>query len=617
VLTYSRLFDHIVDTVKALNKMGIGRGDRVAIVLPNGPEAATAFLAVACCATCAPLNPGYKLAEFKFYLSDLDAKSVITLAGLDSPVVRAAQNLGIPIIELIPDAEAGAGVFSLKTADTDDTNEDGFSQPKDEALVLHTSGTTARPKMVPLTHENLCASALSIAASLELDSSDRCLNVMPLFHIHGLVGALLASFVAGSSIVCTRGFDADNFISHLDEFCPTWYTGVPTMHQEALSQAREHIKTFENSSLRFIRSCSAALPPKVMSEMEDVFGVPVIEAYGMTEASHQISVNPLPPSERKPGSVGVANGPEVAIMDEAGNILKAGLTGEIVIRGGCVTQGYHNNPAANEDAFSSGYFRTGDEGHIDTDGYIFITGRIKEMINRGGEKIAPREVDEVLLKHAAVIEVVAFAVPHEKLGEEVAAVVVLAKGMEVTEDDIRSHAREFLADFKVPVRVLIVDSIPKGPTGKTRRIGLADKFKELLESEYEAPRTFLEGALAGIWEQVLGVVRIGINDNFFLSGGDSLQATRVTSRIRSVLGANLPLTTIFSSPTIAALSLIVLSEQAHAAGDKVVTRMLAELEAMSEEEAKRLALGKMDGATSTLYPKGRVKEVQKNAESSA
>jgi acyl-CoA synthetase (AMP-forming)/AMP-acid ligase II len=291
--------------------------------------------------------------------------------------------------------------------------------------VLHTSGTTSRPKQVPLTNANLCHSACNIRRALELTANDRCLNVMPLFHIHGLAAAVLASLASGASIVCTPGFYAPRFFEWVAEFQPTWYTAVPTMHQAILARAGGETRP---SSLRFIRSCSAALPPQVMAELERFFSVPVIESYGMTEAAHQMASNPLPPEKRKPGSVGRAAGPEVAIMDDAGRLATAGETGEIVIRGPNVMAGYAGNPAANESAFRGGWFRTGDQGRLDEEGYLYISGRTKEIINRGGEKISPREIDEALLEHPAVKESAVVASPDETRGEIVKAFVILAPG---------------------------------------------------------------------------------------------------------------------------------------------------------------------------------------------
>ncbi len=484
-LAYGPLRAQVSETVAALNARGIGRRDRVAIVLPNGPEMAVAFLAVAAGAATAPLNPAYRAAEFRFYLTDLRAKALIVEAGSDSPAVEAAGALGVPIIGLAPRRDSAAGLFDLEAgsaADGGAAAAPGPAAPDDVALVLHTSGTTSRPKIVPLTQGNLCASARNIRATLALTEADRCLNVMPLFHIHGLVAAVLASLGAGAGVFCTPGFNGLRFFAWMEEADPTWYTAVPTMHQAILARAGRNREIVAKSRIRLVRSSSASLPPQVMADLEETFGAAVIESYGMTEAAHQMASNPLPPRPRKPGTVGPAAGPEVAVMGEGDRLLAAGEVGEVVIRGDNVTLGYENNQEANDEAFSDGWFRTGDQGVVDADGYLTITGRLKEIINRGGEKISPREVDEALLDHPSVAQAVTFAMPHPKLGEEVAAAVVLGEGAKATESELRDHVAQRLADFKVPRRVVFVAEIPKGPTGKLQRIGLHEKLAEELAS---------------------------------------------------------------------------------------------------------------------------------------
>jgi acyl-CoA synthetase (AMP-forming)/AMP-acid ligase II len=299
---------------------------------------------------------------------------------------------------------------------------------------------------------------------------------MPLFHIHGLIAGVLAPLSAGSQVFCTPGFNALKFFGWMDEAKPTWYTAVPTMHQAILSRAGKNADVIKRHPLRFLRSSSSSMPPQVIRELEEVFGAPLIEAYGMTEATHQMASNPLPPKARKPGAVGLAAGPEVAIMGDDGSLLPAGGIGEIVIRGANVTRGYENNPKANAEGFTNGWFRTGDQGTMDADGYLSLTGRLKEIINRGGEKVSPREVDEILMDHPAVAQVVCFGMPHPKLGEEVAAVVVLRDGQPATERELQAFVSTRAADYKVPKKILFMDEIPKGATGKLQRIGLAQKL---------------------------------------------------------------------------------------------------------------------------------------------
>jgi acyl-CoA synthetase (AMP-forming)/AMP-acid ligase II len=330
--------------------------------------------------------------------------------------------------------------------------------------------------MVPLTQRNITASARHIINTLQLSPDDKCLNVMPLFHIHGLMAAVLSSLGAGAQVSCSPGFNPLKFFAWLDEVQPSWYTAVPTMHQTILARAQRNPEAIERSRLRLIRSSSASLPSAVMAELEECFHAPVIESYGMTEASHQMASNPLPPRERKPGSVGVAAGPEIGVMDERSMLLPTGSVGEVVIRGPNVTLGYAANPEANRTAFTNGWFRTGDQGVLDAEGYLRLTGRLKELINRGGEKISPLEVDEVLMDHPSVQQVVTFAMPHDTLGEEVAAAVVLREGESLTERALKDFAAERLADFKLPRKILFLDEIPKGATGKLQRIGLAKKL---------------------------------------------------------------------------------------------------------------------------------------------
>ena len=480
-LTYGALLALQTTVARDLARCGVGVNDRVAIVLPNGPSMASCFLTVAAAATAAPLNPAYKEAEFEFYLSDLEPKALILAAGDPSPARDLAVRHGIRVVELKETSDT-AGQFELDYAAASAAATPSAAGPDDIALVLHTSGTTSRPKIVPLSQANLCASAAHIRQTLALTGADRCLNVMPLFHIHGLIAAVLSTLRSGGEVVCSPGFSATGFFGWLDACEPTWYTAVPTMHQVILDRAARNADVIASSRLRFVRSSSASLPAPVMAALEDTFGCPVIESYGMTEAAHQMTSNPLPPAARKAGSVGIAAGPEVRLLAAGGGFADPGEQGEIVIRGPNVTRGYENNPDANAGAFApdpdggGDWFRTGDLGVFDAGGYLTIDGRIKEIINRGGEKISPKEVDEVLNAHAAVKQVVTFAVAHAKLGEDVAAAVVLHEGATLTDAELREFAGASLAAFKVPRTVVFVDEIPKGSTGKLQRIGLAAKL---------------------------------------------------------------------------------------------------------------------------------------------
>ena len=472
-LGFAALRAQIEATIAALNSFGIGRGDRVAIVLPNGAHMATAFIGVASGATAAPLNPAYTSDEFAFYMQDLSAKALLVEAGSTSPALAVAEKLGLKIIILHP--QPGAGAYRLAGPQAEAASAPDFAEAFDTALVLHTSGTTSRPKIVPLSQRNICISAGNIARALAFTSADCGLNIMPLFHIHGLMAGLLAPLSAGGRVFCTPGFNALRFFGWMQEAHPTWYTAVPTMHQAIVARAHANAAIIAQHPLRFVRSSSSSMPPQVFAEVAKVFSAPVIESYGMTEASHQMASNPLQ-GEQKPGSVGLAAGPEIAIMGADGALLAQGETGEVVIRGANVTAGYENNALANAEAFSHGWFRTGDQGALDAGHYLTLTGRLKEIINRGGEKISPREIDEVLMDHPAVRQVVVFAMPHDKLGEDVAAAIVLRDGHVADEKLLRDYCKQRLAPFKVPRKILFLAEIPLGATGKLQRIGLAQKL---------------------------------------------------------------------------------------------------------------------------------------------
>ncbi|HEY6360900.1 MAG TPA: acyl--CoA ligase [Vicinamibacterales bacterium] len=489
-LTYEQLRKLVDTTIRQLNSLGIGRNSRVALVLPNGPQTAAAFSVFAAGTTTAPLNPAYRSEEFEFYLTDLKPQALVVQEGSVSSARDVARKLGLPVIDLHVEPDGPAGAFTLKPASPlparhvhAPASKTGTAEAGDLALVLHTSGTTSRPKIVPLTQRNVVSSARHIAATLELVPADVCLNIMPLFHIHGLVGGVLSSLAAGAQVSCAPDSSPVKFFGWLGDVKPTWYTAAPSLHRAILARAARHADLTAHHRLRFIRSGSAALRPELMESLERTFGVPVLQTYGMTEAAHQVACNPLPPRVRKSGSVGPAAGPEIAIMDEEGRLLPSGFAGEVVIRGPNVTAGYEGNPEANKEAFTDGWFRTGDQGRLDSDGYLWLTGRFKELINRGGEKVSPLEIEAVLMNHPDVQQVVSFALPDEVHGEEVAAAVVRREGTSLTDRDLRRYAAVHLADFKVPRKILFVDEIPKGATGKLQRIGLAARLGLVTSSE--------------------------------------------------------------------------------------------------------------------------------------
>lgn len=565
-LTYEGLGRHIRYVGERLAAEGVETSDRVASLLPPGAEAAVAIVAIAANAAYTPLNPAWSEHELGQQLNALRAKVLIVPDGWRSPVLAVAASLNMRILRLHAKADAAAGLFSL-TGDGGADDQPAATRkkapaPDDIALLLFTSGTSAQAKLVPLTHRNLCVSARNIHTVLGLTQADRCLGVMPLFHIHGISG-LLASLVSGGSYISMEGFSADAFFGNLEEFRPSWYSASPTVHRTVLDQIHLHAGDPRQSSLRFIRSASAPMPAQLILDVETAFGVPFVEAYGMTEAGPQIASNRLPPFQRKPGSVGKAAGPDIAIMDESGAVLAAGENGEVAIRGPGVMHGYDGDPSANQTAFADGWLRTGDRGHLDADGYLFISGRLKDIINRGGEKIAPALVEQVLLQHPSIDQAVVFGIEHTMLGETVAAAIVLKPGHEnASARQIRSFVAERLARSKVPQRIVVVDAIPGAAGGKLNRGHLAamlagkedDTGRDLQETANAAARTATQRRVAAVFSEVLGIEALGIYDDFFDLGGHSLTAMQVLGRLHRIFQIKLPIDCLFVNTTVARLS---------------------------------------------------------------
>jgi acyl-CoA synthetase (AMP-forming)/AMP-acid ligase II/acyl carrier protein len=564
-MKYGALWMQTGDLVHALRNIGVGRTDRVAVVLPDGAEAAVAMLAVAAGAVCVPLNPGFTDDEYRRYFGELRLAALLTHADSNSASRRTAHTLGIPVIEIVTRPHDGAGAFSVVGEAPQRAADDEFASGADDAFMLLTSGSTSWPKTVPLTHASVCLSACNVGTALELGSRDRLLSVLPLFHGHGLISGLLAALAAGSSVVCTPGFDARAFFGWLTEFRPTWYTAVPAIHQAILREADPYKEAARRSSLRLVRSASTSLAHDVLGGLEALFCVPVIDTYGMTEAATQIAANPL--QRRKPGSVGRPAGPEIAILDSEGRRLPAGKRGEIALRGPTITRGYDNDAAATASAYRNGWFRTGDLGSLDADGYLFIVGRIKEIIHKGGQKVAPAEVEEALLGHPDVIDAAVFPVPHGRLGADVAAAVVLRQNAKPSEQGLRDFARERLAGFKVPGLIRFVPEIPKGGGGKIRRGELAAAFSRTPPAadqgggEMVSPGSELERQLAGIWADLLDIDRVGVDQDVFALGVDSLAMTQMILRLEERFGVDFSFEDIFSAPTVAALALRVESSK--------------------------------------------------------
>ncbi|KAH0665751.1 hypothetical protein KY285_026957 [Solanum tuberosum] len=480
IVTHERLQQLIEQAASQLVAAGIQPGDVVALTFPNTIEFVIMFLAVIRVrATAAPLNSAYMPEEFEFYLSDSESKLLLIAKEGNEAAEAAAAKLNIPRIKVtLPNSDSDVSLSPSSPLSDCDLVSEIVNDPSDVALFLHTSGTTSRPKGVPLTQHNLVSSVNNIKSVYKLTESDSTVIVLPLFHVHGLIAGLLSSLGAGGSVTLPASgrFSASSFWSDMIKSNATWYTAVPTIHQILLDR---HFSNPESSypRLRFIRSCSAALAPSVLARLEEAFGASVLEAYAMTEATHLMCSNPLPENgPHLPGSVGKPVGQELGILNENGVVQGADEKGEICIRGPNVTKGYKNNPEANKSAFQFGWFHTGDVGYLDSDGYLHLVGRIKELINRGGEKISPIEVDAVLVSHPEIAQAVAFGVPDDKYGEEINCAVIPREGSKIDEGDVLGFCKKNLAAFKVPKRVFMTDSLPKTATGKIQRRLVAEHF---------------------------------------------------------------------------------------------------------------------------------------------
>lgn len=563
-LSYAELWAQVSTHAAMLRAMGIGATDRVAIVLPQGPELPLAVLAVAAVAAAVPFNPAATEQDFSAVFEFL-APRVLMVARGDRTVARAAAAArGIPILELEQATTGPAGSFALRADGnapvTSPAGEPVFNGPDNVAIVLSTSGTTSRAKFVPLTHRNVRTAAENTRDAFRADSNDRCLVAATLYHAHGLVAGVMSTLVAGAAAICPPGFVPEVFFACLEEFEPTWYTAVPTVHQGILQAAPRFPGQVARARLRAVRSASAYLSDALRAGIETLFRTVVVEGYGLTEAM-QLTNTPLDAQRRKIGSLGITGSSQVAIMAEDGRLLGPGETGEIVARGPVVMSGYIDQPEANAAAFRAGWFRSGDYGHLDEDGHLYMTGRIKDQINRGGEKISPQEIDEVLMQMPAVAQALAFGVEHPTLGEDVAAAVVLRTGEQASVQDIQRFLAGRLPEHKVPRKVHIVPAIPQNTTGKLLRRAIAEQLKGLdLRPTYEAPRTEREQVLARLWEEVLGTSPIGIHDNFFELGGQSLLAAQLLARIRREFQQQVSMRLLFERPTISQLGQALAAE---------------------------------------------------------
>jgi acyl-CoA synthetase (AMP-forming)/AMP-acid ligase II/thioesterase domain-containing protein len=552
-MTYGELKSKIRWVVGVLNRAGYHRGDRFATALNNGPEQFAAIIALMAGFTVAPINPTLKEEEMARHMKLTRVKAVV-VDDMACPATKVARSLGMEVYELTKADGGDTLVFGLKGKGMDNAPEPEpeFATEDDLIAIFGTSGTTGRPKLVPVKQSSIFWSHHFYMKVFRDWQKTRYLAVLPIFYAHGLLSPLRI-LVCGGCVIYAPSFDPHNFFRWLDAAKPTAMTAGPTLYQAIMQHAGENADVIGRNRLKYISTGNAAMPNEVMDQLEKTFGVPVLETYAMTEVPI-ITMNPPPPGKSKRGSAGVSWGTEVAIMDEGGELLPDGKLGEIVVKGPAVMGGYEGDPEANRAAFRDGWFRTGDIGYFDDEKYLYIKGRLKELINRGGEKIAPREVEEALLTHPAVREAAVFPVKHRKLGEDVAAAVVLKDGASATDSELKVHVSKKLAHFKVPSRVVIVGELPKGATGKISRAGMAESLgmakADWGESQYLPPRTETERRLVGLLEKVAPGGRVGINDNLFDLGIYSLMAVRLFSEMEGEFGVKLPLSTLFQSPRV-------------------------------------------------------------------
>jgi oxalate---CoA ligase len=558
-LTYGSLWHQVEHIGDALKQAGIGAQSRVGVALPDGAPLATTIAGVACHASVVPLNPRLTAAEIDALIVRLGLDAVILAEGADIPARSAALRHRACLFEV--SSRAGGVELILRTPALSPANPNTSVGLDETAMILQTSGTTARPKLVPVTHRNLLSMAARLQSWFALTPSDRVLCVTPLYYAHGLKNALFVPLILGGSLACpARSSDAE-FSNWLANLKPTWYSAGPTFHRSVLERARPSPSVNRQHSLRFLHSAAAPLPDAVREGLENLFGVPVLDSYGLSEAG-LVAAQSMTRGGRKRGTVGKPWPGELAIRSDSGDIAEIGGPGEIVVRGQGLTQGYIDDADANRAAFIDGWFRTGDLGRIDADGFLTVVGRIKELINRGGEKIAPAEIDDALQRHPAVAEAAAFSVPHARLGEDIAAAVVLRAGAAATPLELRQFLQESLVTFKIPRRIHIIASLPKGDTGKVLRKELSRLFATPVARADISWASSLEIEIAAIWQKLLGRDEIGPNDDFFELGGDSLLAVEMLHAIERLTARTLPPSILFDASTIRQLTEILSQEGA-------------------------------------------------------
>ena len=568
-LSYGKLAAQIDALAAELSALGCDRRHRLAIVLPHGAEAALVFYAVTQVAAAVPLNPACSAFELTRYLEIAGVDAVITTTTCPGALTEAAANLHIPLLTLCGSVPAGLAIESAYEPLTAARKKQG--PEKEDAVILFTSGTTALPKVVPLTNANLLQTVATTAPLFQLEEKDRGISVTPLYHIYGIVGPLLSAAASGGSIAFLPAFNPAAFFALLRDLQITWYAGSPAIHHAVAEYAEKLSVRAEDYSLRLVRSGGAPLPPKLAEKLEKLFGAVVVQGYGLTETAGLATFSAPQAGKVKIESVGFAMGCEVAVMNEDAAFLPAGEQGQIMIRGANVAAGYENGGPEEQAFRADGWFATGDCGYFDEEGYLFICGRSKEMINRGGLKFSPYEVEEALLSHEAVTEAAVFAVPHPYLGEAPCALVVLEPASSLTPSALTVYLGTRLSQAKIPCRIFFTGELPKSANGKVQRLRLYEyvksrpekfSFDEELADEENSLEPFdaTEQKLAPIWRGLLRTKKFGRGQDFFAAGGDSLMAEMLFAEIEKAFGLKLPASLILANRTFAALAELIRNE---------------------------------------------------------
>jgi acyl-CoA synthetase (AMP-forming)/AMP-acid ligase II/aryl carrier-like protein len=555
-MSYAQTYASVQRLSEALAAAGIGERDRIATLQPRGAAGLIAFLSASTVGCCCPMNPSMRAEEYEAYYRMLKISAV--LDGTRSAIAaEAAAKLDLPLISFIDNS----GEISVSISRPRALGHDDTELPPGTALLMQTSGTTAKPKIIPLTHHNVLSAALGIVSWFDLTPDDVCLNPMPLHHMHGLVTACTASLLAGSAVCCLEAFKAPAFHEALGTLQPTWFTGSPTMHLALKNFYDRDQGRVPTTSLRFFRSSSAPLPASIIADLESLFSAPLMETYGLTETGSMVCANPLPPRERKVGSVGVAVGAEIKICNDEGRALPPRVPGEVVIRGPSVIRRYLSNDEANNTLFHDGWLRTGDIGFLDEDDYLFIVGRSKELIKRGGLSVYPDEVDNALVAHPSVAESASFSVPHPTLGEELVSAIVPVAGHAPLEHDLRDYLSGQLSTYKVPAAILVVPYLPKNESGKIMRREVPKHFQSAFEPRNEPPANELEQTLLQLWQETLARADFGIDDNLLLLGADPIRSGELAEQLRARTGLLLSVKDVLAKPTVRAMAIYLTGKE--------------------------------------------------------